>query len=110
MEKGDHERAMADMDRLVQLLPDFSGAYFFRAAMGCLTGKDRKSVLADMDRAVKQNPRASFFYSFRGFLKARVRKFIPTCRDAALFVSVSPSEADIVFFRFRQSHQRADPE
>ena len=68
---GDNDLALADVDRLVQMMPQGAGAYFWRAVILVLTHGDSDRALADMDRAVAHfEPGNTFIYALRGYLRA----------------------------------------
>lgn len=50
-------------------------------------GQGRKEALEAMDKCLALEPRLSFAYALRAWLNASEGRFLPTCRDLALFVA-----------------------
>ncbi|MGO8843386.1 MAG: hypothetical protein ACLQF1_20360 [Methyloceanibacter sp.] len=69
MERND--RALEDMNRIVERCPEDPMGYFLRALALSLTIQDWKRALSDMHRAVKLEPRYFLSYAFRAFLQIR---------------------------------------
>jgi regulator of sirC expression with transglutaminase-like and TPR domain len=81
---GLHDRAMADMNRIVALVPNEDWSYRMRACMWLMTKSDWDRALADMDRCIALEPRGSFDYAFRAVLHAKKRNYVRALVDLAL--------------------------
>ena len=75
---GDYAGAIADLDKAIELDPDYIVAYYYRGV-----SKKKlsyyKSAMADFDRALKLDPlHADAYYEI---VKARIKQYIKTMRD-----------------------------
>jgi hypothetical protein len=84
VEKGDDKSALANIDRLVQLVPRSAGPYTMRAVLALLILHDRHRALADLDRALEVDPRATFCDALRSYLRAAQAQYLPAFRDMTL--------------------------
>jgi tetratricopeptide (TPR) repeat protein len=68
-----------------RIFPSAPAPPLIRALATSITGMGRKRALADMDRCLALEPRLSFPYACRAIFNAHEGRFLPTCRDLALF-------------------------
>ena len=69
LEKGDTIKAMADMDKAIEIDKYISGAYAQRAIIKVLHDADYESALADMNEALRLDPKEISYY----FNRARIK-------------------------------------
>jgi tetratricopeptide (TPR) repeat protein len=83
------DRLVAKVDRVAataeQILPCAPVPHLVRASAAGVVGIGRKGALADLDRCLAIETRASVMYALRAILNAYEGKFVPVCRDIALF-------------------------
>lgn len=79
-----YDRARQDASRLVELCPQVSIVYDFRALVICLTSQDRKAALADLDHAIKLEPRHFLSYGFRAFLNVENENYLRAFGNLAM--------------------------
>ena len=66
--KGEHELAIADMNRAIELAPDFAEAYFHRASIRATTRDEFAPALADFNMALELGPEDATTYIMRGIV------------------------------------------
>ena len=64
--KGDHDRALADFDQAIKLLPSFAIAYVNRGFAHAATG-DQDRAIADYDEALRIDPKMPLALNNRGW-------------------------------------------
>jgi tetratricopeptide (TPR) repeat protein len=64
--KGDHDRAIADLDQAIRLKPDFAEAYLARGVLYGARKRDYDRALADLDEAIRLKPDFAVAYYARG--------------------------------------------
>jgi tetratricopeptide (TPR) repeat protein len=67
--KGDNRGAVADLNRAIQLDPNYAQAYIFRGVLKAARLNDTQGALADLNRAIEINPSYLLAYLSRGLLK-----------------------------------------
>jgi tetratricopeptide (TPR) repeat protein len=72
--------------RIEPFLPSSPAPYLVHVGAARITGIGRKGALADMDRCIDLVPGLSFFYGVGAVFNAYEGRFIPTCRDLAIFL------------------------
>ncbi|WP_295620246.1 trypsin-like peptidase domain-containing protein [Chamaesiphon sp. GL140_3_metabinner_50] len=68
--RGDSMGGLTDLDRAIQLNPNYALAYSLRGALKAFKLIDTQGGLADFNRAIALDPRFSLSYQHRGMLKA----------------------------------------
>jgi tetratricopeptide (TPR) repeat protein len=70
VEKKDYQGILADLDRAIQIDPNYAYAYAVRGTLKTVELQDVKGGLTDLDRAIQLNPNNADVYLSRGYLKA----------------------------------------
>jgi tetratricopeptide (TPR) repeat protein len=68
-EKGDYQGALADLNRVIQLDPNYAKPYHSRSTVKILGFKDYQGALVDLNRAISIDPNFAKAYASRGGLK-----------------------------------------
>ena len=71
-ESGDHDKAVADYDKAIELDSNYDQAYYNRAFSKYLL-KDYKGAIADYNSVIALNPLSSNAFNNRGNIKRRIR-------------------------------------
>ena len=91
-EKGDHEDAIADHDRAIEISPQYAMAYNNRGIAKRNMG-DYKDAIADHDRAIEINPQYAKAYSSRGITKRNMGDYKDAIADHDRAIEISPQYA-----------------
>lgn len=113
--KAEPEKAIADLDRAIQLDPEDGDSYSNRGRARLLKGDaDARTIdraLADHDRAIKLKPYDLRFYDRRGLAFVAKGEFVRAIEDFDLACELEPDEAEFLanrgFARLRQGQLEA---
>lgn len=99
IQKGDFDKAIADLDQTIKQNPNSSAAYFNRSL--AYTGKDDLSkAIADLDKSIQLNPNNADAYLLRGSALAingdGSNKVIKELNEA---IRLNPNSAEAYFLR-----------
>ena len=97
-EIGNHEQAISDFDRAIQINPDYANAYHDR---GVVYGKlgDRGQAISDFDRAVEINPKYAAAYNNRGAVYDILGKKRQAIQDFNKAIEMNPEYAEAYYNR-----------
>ena len=86
----DRDRHLAEIVKMVtqleQALPSAPAPHLVHTLAASMKGVGQNRASADLDRCLALEPHLSSPYAFRAIFNAYQGKFVPTCRDLALFV------------------------
>jgi tetratricopeptide (TPR) repeat protein len=96
-ERGDHDRAIADLDRSLELEPD-SEALTIRGFAWKRKG-DKDRAMADLDRAIKLNPREALAWRVRGATWAGKADYPKALADYTESIRIDPENPETLLHR-----------
>jgi tetratricopeptide (TPR) repeat protein len=92
LSKGDGDRAIADLDRAIELKPDYSDAYLSRGFIYGSKGAYDKEI-ADESKAIEINPKAAIAYQDRGWAFGRKGDDDREIEDESKAIGIDPKNA-----------------
>jgi tetratricopeptide (TPR) repeat protein len=96
-ERGDHDRAIADLDRSLKLAPD-SEAHTIRGFAWKRKG-DKDRAMADLDSAIKLNPREALAWRVRGATWAGKADYPKALADYTESLRIDPENPESLHHR-----------
>ena len=96
-ERGDHDRAIADLDRSLELAPD-SEALTIRGFAWKRKG-DKDKAMADLDQAIKLNPREALAWRVRGATWAGKADYPKALADYTESLRIDPENPESLHHR-----------
>jgi tetratricopeptide (TPR) repeat protein len=96
-ERGDHDRAIADLDRSLELAPD-SEALTIRGFAWKRKG-DKDKAMADFDRAIELNPREALAWRVRGATWAGMADYSKALADYTESIRIDPEKPESLHHR-----------
>jgi tetratricopeptide (TPR) repeat protein len=96
-ERGDHDRAIADLDRSLKLAPD-SEALTIRGFAWKRKG-DKDRAMADLDRAIEMNPREALAWRVRGATWAGKADYPKALADYTESLRIDPENPETLLHR-----------
>ena len=105
--KGNYDRAIADLDRALEINPDDADTYTGRGLMHGQKG-DYDRAISDLDRAIEINPEDSIAYYGRGRAYAEKGDFDHAISDFASAIEIDPDDADSYIGRGLSYGQKGD--
>jgi tetratricopeptide (TPR) repeat protein len=85
----DFQRAIREWNQVIQLAPDFSSAFYYRAAAYEELG-DRAKAIADADEFVRLRPNVAAGWTQRGIIYADGGEFRSGLRDCNRALQIDP--------------------
>jgi tetratricopeptide (TPR) repeat protein/S1-C subfamily serine protease len=89
----DYQGALADMNQLIKLQPDFSWAYGLRGGSRIYL-QDTQGGLPDINQAIQLAPDNSIFYSLRAAIYSEQKKWDLALADLNKVLAINPQSAD----------------
>src|SRR5262249_4155407 len=99
--KGDHERAIADFTKGIELTDKSSQLWGQRCWSRAVIGKQLQEAVDDCDKAATLSPKISLIFAYRGFAYLKLGQFDKTLADyeTAFALTKSPDHADWLYVR-----------
>ncbi len=91
-EMGNHQAAIGDYDRSIDLNPKFGEAYYNRGRAKTALGKS-KAAIDDYNRAIDLNPKDSQSYNNRGLEKSNLGDNLGAIADFDRVIALDPKDA-----------------
>ena len=104
---GDHEGAIADLDRALKMNPGFAEAYNNRGNTKVNMG-DNAGAITDYSQAIKFNSRFTTAYSNRGGAKNNIGDYKGAVADLDHALEIDPQYADAYVNRGNAKHGMGD--
>jgi tetratricopeptide (TPR) repeat protein len=103
---GKHHDAIADLDRAIQLRPQWDEAYNERGLLH-MAAKDLYRAVADYTMAIEINPKSVKAYVVRGHARYELRDYIGATEDWNTSIEIDPNYYSAYFYRgTTRSNQR----
>ena len=97
-ERGEHDKAMADLDQSIKLAPH-SEAYTIRAFAWKRGKMDKDKALADFDKAIELNPKEALAWRVRGATYAGKADYAHALADYTESIRLDPENPDSLHHR-----------
>ena len=94
-----YDEAVADLNKVIKLYPDFAHAYYNRANLSALSG-DLPSAFDDYTRAIEHNPHFAEAYYNRGIVQIFMKDTRKGCLDLSKAGELGITEAYEVLKRY----------
>lgn len=88
-DKGQYDRAIADLDKAIDLKPNYEGAFAARANAYNILGQ-YDQAFADYDKAISLNPNDSLNYNNRGSAFSGIGQYDKAIADFGKAISLKP--------------------
>jgi len=105
----DYQRALADLDRAIELNPQYTDAYHNRGAI-YLDLKDYSRAVVELDRAIELNPKDALAYSNRGIAYRSLKDSQRALADLDRAIELDPKDAYAYYYRGRTYYALKDYE
>ncbi|MBS1666595.1 MAG: tetratricopeptide repeat protein [Bacteroidetes bacterium] len=92
-----YDQAIADFTKAIELKPDFTDAYYFRALVK-LRLKDSSSI-SDFTKTIELDPKNAKAYSFRGGVKFTLKHYQEALPDFDKTISLLPNYEQAYFYK-----------
>jgi tetratricopeptide (TPR) repeat protein len=96
--RGDHERALADLDYAIKLDPQNTAAYAIRGMKRVEMG-NHQAAIADLNYAIKLEPAEADHYYYRGMAYAALKDIKSATADFDQVVRSNPKRTDVYMQR-----------
>lgn len=90
LEKGDHNLAIQNFSKVIQLAPEFSGSYLTRGISYFYLGEYGSAVL-DLDKFIQLDPGIPEGYEFRGWSRYYQKDYLGALSDFNKQIDIEPS-------------------
>jgi tetratricopeptide (TPR) repeat protein len=98
LQADDHDGAIADLSKVIQIAPKDFRAYFGRSVAREAKG-DLKGALADLSKVIELKPQDSRFYDFRGKVRQKMGNLDGALADFSKAIVLNPKFGDAYFDR-----------
>jgi tetratricopeptide (TPR) repeat protein len=95
--KGDYAIAIVDLDKAIELTPDYAMAYSNRSVAYSGLGKYDKAI-ADLNKAIELNPYYAIAYFNRGIIYGRLGKYDEAIADLNKAIDLNTNNAMAYYF------------
>lgn len=105
-DKYQSDKAIADFDRAIEVMPDLAIAYYNRATVYTETGNPAKAV-QNLDEAIRIDPTDPDFFDARGFALVDLRDFESAVIDFDRAIELDPGFGAAYYHRGQAYHALA---
>jgi len=91
--KGDHDRAIADYTKAIEINPSYAEAYCLRGATYCVAKSQYEQAISDFNKALEINPRYAVAYYLRGLAYAEKGEYDKAISDLTETLEINPRNA-----------------
>ncbi len=90
LSKGDTIKALADINKALEINKNAVNGYVLRADIAINAHKDYKNALADMDEAIRLQPRYAGYFINRAFLRYKLDDYFGAMSDYDYAIQLDP--------------------
>lgn len=110
-EKGDHDTAVTEYTRAIELEPNYAAAYNNRGN-SYAKQKQYERAIQDYDKAIELDPNYAYAYNNRGISNAKLEQYERAIQDYGKAIELDPNDASAYYNRGNsyaklEQHERA---